>query len=66
MVACPCCSGNLLRHVRAGGLYWMCLRCRQEMPIINGIDFAGQEHRVKQHGRLNSPSASVAVLLSNS
>ncbi|WP_200867469.1 hypothetical protein [Leptolyngbya sp. Heron Island J] len=46
MSSCPCCSGNLLRHVRAAGIYWMCLRCRQEMPLINGVEFP-QHYRNK-------------------
>ncbi|MEB3337589.1 MAG: hypothetical protein VKJ46_09015 [Leptolyngbyaceae bacterium] len=31
---CPCCTGNLLRHVRTSGIYWFCLNCRQEMPNL--------------------------------
>ncbi|MBE9007140.1 hypothetical protein IQ259_19230 [Fortiea sp. LEGE XX443] len=31
---CPCCGGSLLRHVRHGGLYWLCLSCRQEVPQL--------------------------------
>jgi ribosomal protein L37AE/L43A len=30
--ACPCCSNNLLRHIRSGEIYWFCSRCHQEMP----------------------------------
>ncbi|NEP61448.1 MAG: hypothetical protein F6K31_31605 [Symploca sp. SIO2G7] len=40
MSSCPCCSGTLLRHVRVTGVYWICLRCRQEMPAINGVEFS--------------------------
>lgn len=29
---CPCCSYTLLRHIRAGGVYWFCSHCHQEMP----------------------------------
>lgn len=31
---CPCCPGNLLRHVRSSGVYWFCPNCRQEMPNL--------------------------------
>ena len=31
---CPCCGGSLLRHVRHGELYWFCLSCRQEVPLL--------------------------------
>ncbi|MDY7014001.1 MAG: hypothetical protein SVX43_10475 [Cyanobacteriota bacterium] len=29
---CPCCSSQMLRHIRPQNLYWYCPRCRQEMP----------------------------------
>ncbi|MCF4966789.1 hypothetical protein [Nostoc sp. CMAA1605] len=32
---CPCCGGSILRHVRHGELYWFCLSCRQEVPLLN-------------------------------
>lgn len=31
---CPCCGGSVLRHVRQGELYWFCLSCRQEVPLL--------------------------------
>ncbi len=31
---CPCCGGSLLRHIRHGELYWFCLSCRQEVPLL--------------------------------
>lgn len=31
-MACPCCSGLLLRHIGHGEVYWYCQNCRQEMP----------------------------------
>ncbi len=31
---CPCCPHDLLRHVRATGVYWFCPHCYQEMPIV--------------------------------
>uniref|UniRef100_A0A7C3PFT0 Uncharacterized protein n=1 Tax=Oscillatoriales cyanobacterium SpSt-418 TaxID=2282169 RepID=A0A7C3PFT0_9CYAN len=31
---CPCCKGNLLRHIRNSGVYWFCPTCRQEMPNL--------------------------------
>ena len=31
---CPCCGGIPLRHVRHGELYWFCLSCRQEVPLL--------------------------------
>jgi ribosomal protein L37AE/L43A len=32
---CPCCGGSILRHVRHGEVYWFCLSCRQEMPLLS-------------------------------
>ncbi|MUG99581.1 hypothetical protein F7734_47785 [Scytonema sp. UIC 10036] len=32
MNSCPCCTDQLLRHVRSQGVYWFCPSCRQEMP----------------------------------
>jgi len=32
---CPCCGGSVLRHVRYHGVYWFCLSCKQEVPILN-------------------------------
>ncbi|MDY6782187.1 MAG: hypothetical protein SW833_06480 [Cyanobacteriota bacterium] len=29
---CPCCSTQMLRHIRPRHLYWYCPHCRQEMP----------------------------------
>ncbi|NJO79291.1 MAG: hypothetical protein HC827_12720 [Cyanobacteria bacterium RM1_2_2] len=34
MTDCPCCPGNMLRHVRSSGVYWFCPNCRQEMPNL--------------------------------
>lgn len=31
MANCPFCSSVLLRHVRAGQMYWFCRRCRTEV-----------------------------------
>jgi hypothetical protein len=32
---CPCCSNQLLRHLRQNEVYWFCRTCRQEMPLLN-------------------------------
>lgn len=31
---CPCCGGALVRHIRHRELYWFCLSCRQEVPLL--------------------------------
>ncbi len=31
-MSCPFCGGQPLRHIRAKGLYWYCLNCRQIVP----------------------------------
>ena len=30
---CPCCSAQLLAHIRDKRVYWFCSRCRQDMPV---------------------------------
>ncbi|HBB31151.1 MAG TPA: hypothetical protein DDZ80_31115 [Cyanobacteria bacterium UBA8803] len=42
---CPCCSAQLLPHIRHNHIYWFCSRCRQEMPVIDGV-------KVKDHQEL--------------
>lgn len=37
MVTCPCCSDLLLRHARRGESYYLCQRCRIEVPIKSKI-----------------------------
>jgi hypothetical protein len=32
MSNCPICSGNTLRHIRNGRVYWYCHHCYQEVP----------------------------------
>jgi primosomal protein N' len=35
MATCPCCSDQMLRHVRANQTYWFCRHCWQEMPNLD-------------------------------
>lgn len=35
MTGCPCCSNQMLRHVRQSQVYWFCRQCWQEMPVYN-------------------------------
>ena len=30
---CPCCSAQLLAHIRDKRVCWFCSRCRQDMPV---------------------------------
>ncbi len=34
MNACPCCSHQMLRHIRYQQVYWFCRSCWQEMPLL--------------------------------
>ncbi|MDY6938020.1 MAG: hypothetical protein SWY16_10165 [Cyanobacteriota bacterium] len=34
MNTCPCCSDQLIRHVRQSQIYWFCPTCWQEMPDL--------------------------------
>jgi hypothetical protein len=44
---CPCCGGSILRHVRHHEVYWFCLSCRQEVPVltVNGVSKPNSETR---------------------
>jgi hypothetical protein len=33
MTSCPCCTNQMLRHVRQSQVYWFCRQCWQEMPV---------------------------------
>ncbi|MGB3236747.1 MAG: hypothetical protein WBB29_00530 [Geitlerinemataceae cyanobacterium] len=37
MNTCPCCSNQLLRHIRHNRGYWFCQNCWQEMPDLQEI-----------------------------
>jgi hypothetical protein len=47
---CPCCGGSILRHVRHHEVYWFCLSCRQEVPVltVNGGAKSGLESRKQE------------------
>ncbi|MBD1870666.1 hypothetical protein H6F93_21885 [Leptolyngbya sp. FACHB-671] len=34
MASCPCCSDQMLRHIRHNQTYWFCRSCWQEMPLM--------------------------------
>ncbi|MFM7407138.1 MAG: hypothetical protein ACKO3K_10860 [Cuspidothrix sp.] len=44
---CPCCGGSILRHVRHNQVYWFCLSCRQEVPVltVDGVSKSNLETR---------------------
>jgi hypothetical protein len=33
MTSCPCCTNQMLRHIRQSQVYWFCRQCWQEMPV---------------------------------
>nr|WP_084226917.1 hypothetical protein [Nostoc sp. KVJ20] len=35
MTNCPCCSNQMLRHIRLQETYWFCRHCWQEMPNLS-------------------------------
>jgi hypothetical protein len=49
---CPCCGGSILRHVRYGELYWFCLSCRQEVPLLT-ISRLSNNLEVRNTGVIN-------------
>lgn len=38
MENCPCCSNQMLRHVRQSNAYWFCRHCWQEMPAFSELE----------------------------
>jgi ribosomal protein L37AE/L43A len=34
MTNCPCCSNQMLRHIRTNQTYWFCRHCWQAMPTL--------------------------------
>ncbi|MDZ8055263.1 MAG: hypothetical protein RMX68_000040 [Aulosira sp. ZfuVER01] len=42
---CPCCGGSLLRHIRHSEVYWFCLTCRQEVPLLTLSRLSNAETR---------------------
>lgn len=66
MNTCPCCSTQLLRHARHGGVYWFCPYCWQEMPDLEAM-ISRRNQRVKQLQRLidsNPPTTRKSALVS--
>jgi hypothetical protein len=37
MTTCPCCSNQLLRHIRNNQRVWFCRHCWQEMPLFTTV-----------------------------
>jgi ribosomal protein L37AE/L43A len=35
MTSCPCCTNQMLRHLRQSQVYWFCRHCWQEMPVYS-------------------------------
>ena len=48
---CPCCSNRLLRQTRGRDIYWFCLHCWQEMPLLD------RAARTKHMLGTNTPAA---------
>jgi hypothetical protein len=55
---CPCCNGNMLRHVRNSRIYWFCPTCWQEMPNLTLANKINKEANSIQMG-LDRPKATV-------
>ena len=60
MNSCPCCSHQLLRHIRQRNVYWFCSHCRQEMP---NFEYSSQKVRALSSQVVRKPTrASMAIL----
>lgn len=58
MSNCPCCNGNLLRHICNSRIYWFCLACRQEMPDLTlAIQPQQANQNIPEAVRIHQPTA---------
>lgn len=48
---CPYCNGAILRHARQKGVYWFCMSCWQEVPLL-----ASSTSRKENRGQLYAAS----------
>ena len=64
MTSCPCCTNQMLRHVRHSQVYWFCRHCWQEMPVypLNSYG-ASLSINVVRELRIKKPLSSEAVVL---
>ncbi|MTJ10308.1 MULTISPECIES: hypothetical protein [unclassified Anabaena] len=53
---CPCCGGSVLRHVRYHEVYWFCLSCRQEVPILS----INSETKLEPHNKKVVPQTALS------
>jgi len=35
MISCPCCSNQVLRHIRSHQIHWFCRHCWLEIPNLD-------------------------------
>lgn len=61
MNTCPCCSEQLLRHIRPSSIYWFCPRCKQEMPALELINPKLKQKIPKVNLRKNSSSNPIGI-----
>lgn len=64
MTSCPCCTNQLLRHVRQSQVYWFCRQCWQEMPVspLNSYGSSPSINLVREL-RIKKQLSSEAVVL---
>jgi len=59
MVTCPCCTDQLVRHIRHQEVYWFCRHCWQAMPAATDgrLAIASLGHRLDNVLQPSHPSA---------
>ncbi|WP_089127535.1 hypothetical protein [Tolypothrix sp. NIES-4075] len=58
MNSCPCCSHQLLRHIRCSNVYWFCSHCRQEMP---NFEYSSKKARALSPQLARKPGSTRAI-----
>lgn len=63
MSDCPCCSNQMLRHVRSHQVHWFCRHCWQEMPHLDSAksQSASYSNQLSSVYSLNSISRRVSL-----
>lgn len=64
MTSCPFCSDILLRHIRAGQIYWLCRRCHTEIlgeSLHQPIGLSSPEETVNEEMLSAATRAELAI-----
>ncbi|MFO0171316.1 MAG: hypothetical protein ACK51W_02345, partial [Aphanizomenon sp.] len=57
---CPCCGGSILRHVRHHEVYWFCVSCRQEVPLLSINDVSNSLSQLENRNQEVLPQTALS------